>query len=76
MKTTVMLTYFKKSGKYYSEGEYVSEKEHVFEMFQEVREKVKARTLPGLILGAHDFHVLIEISESHAHAHPFLLIGE
>lgn len=40
MKTYAHLTYFKKSGKYYSEAEYTSELELDYEIYEEVRRMV------------------------------------
>lgn len=59
MSHKVKLTYFKKSGKYYSEGEYITEKEHMFEIFDEVSNMRVSSKLPGTSHGA-DFIVFVE----------------
>lgn len=59
MKREVKLTYFKESGKYYSEGKYTSEKEHVFEIFAEVGEMMRTGTLPDLVVGSRGWYVLV-----------------
>ncbi len=65
----VKLTYFKESGKYYSEGDYSSTKLQMYEIFAEVRKLRDGGKLPGLVEGAVDFHILIEVPD-HPHAHP------
>lgn len=47
--TKVKLTYFKPSGKYYSEGEYNSAYTYAFDIYQEVRQLNKIANLPGLV---------------------------
>lgn len=52
----VKLTYFKETGKYYSEGEYESEERYPWDVHKEVRQMKK---LPGLV--EHwDGHILVE----------------
>jgi len=69
---TVNLTYFKESGKYYSEGCYDSEKAHLFEITEEVKQKVRNRELPGLMEGHSPFHVLIDVPD-HQNRHFHLI---
>lgn len=72
----VRLTYFKKSGKYYSEGEYISHHLHLLDIFREVRCMVEdTKKLPGLVDGAVEFHVLIDVP-NHPHSHPALIVLE
>jgi len=59
----VKLTYFKSTGKYYSEGEYKTEKIALWEIFKEVREKMFGGCLPGLCKGTCDFIVSIDVPE-------------
>lgn len=68
----VKLTYFKESGKYYSEGNYQTEKTDLFEIFREVRDKVERGRLPGLCDGAK-FTTLIAVP-GHPHEYPHLII--
>jgi len=56
---TVKLTYFKDSGKYYSEGTYESLKEP-FEIVKEVKKMLENKVRPGLTCGKCNFYVLIE----------------
>ena len=70
---TVKLTYFRRSGKYYTEGEYNSEKRHMHEIFDEVQLKSEMGTLPGLMKGHSDFIVLIDVPE-HPNNHPRLVV--
>lgn len=68
----VALTYFKSTGKYYSEGEYHSSYEHAFEVYREVRNLLTRRQLPGLVDGHSPYIVLVEPSM----AVPALIIEE
>lgn len=67
----VKLTYFKESGKYYSDGNYETNKIHLFEIFKEVKQKLDDRCLPGLIKNHSYFIVLIDVPE-HQNNHPHL----
>ena len=69
----VHLTYFKKSGKYYSIGKYTSYKQHLFEIFEEVHKLANDGKLPDLTDGVKEFHILIEVP-THPHSHPALFI--
>lgn len=69
----VNLTYFKDTGKYYSEGSYETEKEHLFSIFQEVQQKVQDRILPGLVRGCSEFIVGIDVPD-HPNNHPRLIV--
>jgi hypothetical protein len=69
----VKLTYFKGTGKYYDASYYDSDLEQLFEIWDEVREMSGGGCLPGLVLGATEFHVLIEVPE-HPHNHPRLIL--
>lgn len=55
----VHLTYFKPSGKYYSEGTYKSEATHLAQACEEVRSMMQQQTLPDLIKGHSPFNVLV-----------------
>lgn len=68
----VELTYFKSSGKYYSEGSYLSEKLHLFDIFEEVKRMLAEENRPGLVSGPNEFYVLINVP-NHPHAHPALI---
>lgn len=70
----VKLTYFKQSGKYYTDGEYDTNKEALYEIWDEVRSKQVAGELPGLIVGCTKFTILVEVPD-HPHAHPHLIPG-
>ena len=61
--TTVKLTYFKPSGKYYACGTYETAATHLAEACMEVREKMRSKTLPDLFPGHSDFDVLVEFDE-------------
>lgn len=71
----VELTYFKDSGKYYSESKYITEKVSLWEIWAEVLELRTMRRLPGLIINHSDFIVLISVP-NHIHNHPHLIVGE
>lgn len=70
----VNLTYFKESGKYYTNGEYISHKEHMFEIFDEVKELKRCKRLPGLQSGWWDYGILIGVP-NHPHDHPAFIYG-
>jgi len=72
----VKLTYFKKSGKYYTDGEYRSEKLGIDEIFAEVRKMLSQGIRPGLV-NCHPFEneflCLVEVPD-HPHSHPALIV--
>jgi len=67
----VELTYFKQSGKYYTSDSYISEKSSLLDIWEEVREMIRNKNLPGLIEGADEFIVLINVPY-HTHNYPHL----
>lgn len=69
----VNLTYFRKSGKYYTEGKYTSYKQHLFEIWEEVANLRNNGKLPGLIEGSKEYNILIEVPK-HPHAHPTIIM--
>lgn len=69
----VKLTYFKPSGKYYSEGEYDTELSDLYEIWLEVHVKRFAQCLPGLIAGHSEYIVSVDVPE-HPHNHPHLCV--
>jgi len=69
----VQLTYFKKNGKYYSDGKYTSYKQELFEIWEEINNLKENGNLPGLSPGPREFHILIEVP-THPHNHPCLLV--
>jgi len=68
----VDLTYFKPSGKYYSNGEYDTVKTGLWEIFAEVEQMRNEGRLPDLVEGAKEFAVLVDVPE-HPHRHPALI---
>lgn len=70
----VQLTYFKDTGKFYSEGSYETDKAPLYEIWDEVREMIKQGTRPGLAKGCHEFHTLINVP-GHVHEHPRLILN-
>lgn len=71
----VQLTYFKDSGKFYTEGEYMSKKLNMFEIFEEVEHMLAAGSRPGLVHGRNEFYVVVNVPD-HPHNHPFLIVPE
>jgi len=69
----VKLTYFKPSGKYYSEVSYVSKKDSLGDIWDEVKQRRTAKLLWGLVSGHSEFHVLIDVP-NHPHRHPRLIL--
>ena len=70
----VNLTYFKKSGKYYSSGFYYSERKALYEIWEDVEKMLSEGKRPGLVDGFSGFHLLIEVPE-HELDHPHLLLN-
>ena len=68
----VNLTYFKQSGKYYSQGGYNSQKEDLQDIFDEAEDMWNRRRLPGLMEDHSPFITLIEVPD-HPHDHPHLV---
>jgi len=58
-KRLVILTYFKGTGKFYTDGAYVSEKEIDYEIYDEVKTMQQQNNLPGLT-GSWDGYCLID----------------
>ena len=69
----VILIYFKKTGKYYSEGEYYTKNKSLFEIWQEVREMKNNKKLPGLVEGANEFIISVDVPD-HVNNHPHLIL--
>lgn len=68
----ITLQYFKKSGKYYSEGHYFTEKSYMGDVFDEIYQKLKDENLPGLRRGAVEFIIYVDADE-HPNGFPALL---
>lgn len=66
----VKLTYFKKSGKYYTDGEYMTSKLWMYEIIDEVKEMKRQNKLPGI--GGLKIH--IEVEEEHPNGYPCLIL--
>lgn len=71
----VKLSYFKESGKYYSFGTYFSYKERMFQIFEEVKEMKKNKTLPGLVSGLWVDTILVD-SDTHPNGYPGLIMPD
>lgn len=70
----VVLTYFKPTGKYYSEGEYETEKQYMYEVYDEVRQKADNKTLPGIC--GNDWIILVSVDENHPNSYPCLIMPD
>ena len=82
----VKLTYFKSSGKYYSDGEYETSIPHIellhggakapplFQIWDEVAGMMVRGQLPDLIPGHSNFSVLVDVPD-HPHRHPRMIFG-
>lgn len=62
----VKLTYFKESGKYYTEGSFNSKKDF-YGVIAGVRLMMSEKKLPDLVEGADEFDVLVEIPNCPPH---------
>lgn len=69
----VRLNYFKFSGKWYSSGEYRTKEKDLWKIWEEVKTMRIDGDLPGLVLGANEFIVLIDVPD-HLYNHPHLII--
>jgi len=71
-KYKIQLQYFKKSGKYYTDGEYETEKEFMWEISDEIKEmKATRENLPGI--GGTDWIIHVD-SKDHPNAYPILIL--
>lgn len=71
-KYKVELTYFRESGKYYCHGEYEAPDVPLYHIWSQVMRMKDNGNLPGLVRGANEFHVLINVP-GHPHDHPHLI---
>ena len=71
----VKLTYFKLTGRYYSDAEIEVEDLPLFKIWTSIRKLMDTGKLPGLVHGHGDFIILVEVP-GHGHEHPRLLIPE
>lgn len=69
----VKLTYFKPSGKYYSNGCYTTHKVELYDIWNEVENMQVRKELPGLSPGHSDFIISVDVPE-HPHRHPHLIL--
>lgn len=76
----VKLTYYKSMGKYYTDSSYESECVDMYDIWEEVQEKQKAGTLPGIGPGTgftsskrKGCIISVEVP-NHPHNHPRLLL--
>ena len=70
---TVKLTYFKRTGKYYTSGEFESPEKTLSEIWEDIKKMTSEGNWPGLVDGQHDFIIHIEVP-GHPHDHPKLMI--
>lgn len=69
----VKLSYFKPTGKWYSDGEMTVDPMPLYEIWGRVASLAQGRLLPGLQEGHSEFIVLVDVPD-HPHAHPHLII--
>lgn len=63
----VKLTYFKRSGKYYANGEYRTDPMMYYDIVTEVRRMLNGGNLPGLVDGCKEFDILVEVRNAPPH---------
>ena len=61
-KFDVEFTYFKKSGKYYSDGKATLEAPSWYDVVELIKTIHKEGNLPGLVSGAKEFHIMADIA--------------
>jgi len=69
----VKLVYYKPNGKYYHDDEYETNEKELWMIWNEVEDKLLSGHLPGLVDGAREFIVSVDVPE-HKHNHPHLII--
>lgn len=70
----VNLTYFKRTGKYYTDGSFdIREDASLSEIWDLVRLMKISGELPGLVKGATEFIISIDVPD-HPHNHPHLIL--
>lgn len=73
MEWKIKLTYFRRSGKYYSDGEYVTQNTDMFAVFEEVRRMYEGGVLPGLVAG-HSYFIVYIDANMHPRGYPGLIL--
>ncbi len=75
MPYAVQLDYFKRSGRWHSEGAYVTQHTSIVKIWDEVRLKRENWELPGLVptAGQSEYIVSVDVPD-HPHRHPHLII--
>ncbi len=69
----IKVTYFKRSGKYYSEGTYHTTQPHMLEVMEDADAMDLRGELPGLVPGAcREFNCVFDCS-AHPHGFPFAI---
>lgn len=68
----VSLTYFKSTGKYYTEGEYETTEEWMFKILDEVKQMKADNKLPGI--NGSDFIIHIDVEDDHPNGYPCLIL--
>lgn len=71
-KYEVKLTYFKQSGKYYSEGRYETNKEYMYQIVEEVKMLNIEEDLPD-IGKTSEFSILVTVADNHPNGYPCLI---
>ena len=73
MSYTIELTYFKPSGKYYTNGAYVTNLKSMYQIFEQVQKLKDSGELPGL--GVTSDHYIIHIyAPEHPNYYPGLIL--
>jgi hypothetical protein len=74
----VELIYFKKSGKYYADGEYTTKltvDDGLYKVWDEIEDMFRREKRPGLVDGRQEFTTLVSVPE-HPHDHPHLIMPQ
>lgn len=70
----IKLTYFKPSGKYYTDGELVlADDADMLTLMKTVRRCVELSCLPGLASGGHGYYHVVCMAEEHPQGFPFMI---
>ncbi len=71
MSYKIKLTYFKQTGKYYSEGSYLTEKEQMFEISDEIKKMKNENKLPEI--SGSEWIIYVD-ADNHPNGYPLLIL--
>ena len=76
MSHRIKLTYFKPSGKYYTDGEYQTERAQWWDVIDEIKEMRRGGKLPGFCEGGGKWSIIHVDGDDHPGGYPVLIMPE